>query len=159
MAAAGKWKVYERAKKMIASGTMDLSQTSGFRINLYLSTSNCDTLTDATINDMGDLTFEVATNYGYTQGAKTLTTALNQATGTMTFDETTNPVWTASGGSITARFAVIYKYVDGTPANNTPLCVCLLDTAPADVTATTGNTLTITMNGSGVFTLSGADSN
>jgi hypothetical protein len=34
--------------------------------------------------------------------------------------------------------------------------VCLLDTAPADVTATDGNTFTITMNASGVVTLSGA---
>jgi len=157
MAAAGKWKLYERAKKNIATGLIDLD-TDAFRINLYLDTSNCDTLTDATINDMGDITNEVATNFGYTQGAKTCTLAVTQSGGTITVDETTNPVWTASGGSITARFAVIYKYVDGTPANNTPLCVCLLDTAPADVTATTGNTLTITINTSGLFTLSGADS-
>jgi len=158
MAAAGKWKVYERAKKNIATGLIDLD-TDVFRINLYLVTSNADTLTDATINDMGDLTNEVATNYGYTQGAKTCTLAVTQSGGTITVDETTNPVWTASGGSIVAYYAVIYKYVDGTPANNTPLCVCLLDTAPASVTATTGNTLTITMNGSGIFTLSGADAN
>jgi hypothetical protein len=39
------------------------------------------------------------------------------------------------------------------------LCVSLLDTAPANVTATNGNTLTIAINASGVFTLSGADSN
>lgn len=155
--AAGKWKLYERAKKDIATGLIDLD-TNAFRINLYLSTSNANTLTDATINDMGDITNEVATNFGYTQGAKTVTLAVTQSGGTITVDETTNPVWTASGGSIVARFAVIYKYVDGTPANNTPLCVCLLDTTPADVTATTGNTLTITMNASGIFTLSGADS-
>jgi len=39
------------------------------------------------------------------------------------------------------------------------LCVCLLESVgPADVTATTGNTLTIAMNASGILTLSGADS-
>ena len=63
------------------------------------------------------------------------------------------PTWTASGGSITARFAVIY---DDTHASDQALCVCLLDTAPADVTATDGNTFTITMNASGILTLSGA---
>jgi len=155
MAAAGKWKLYEIAKEQIATGVMDLD-TNAFRINLYLSTSNADTLAKGTITTMGSLTNEVATNYGYTQGAKTVTLTVAESAGTVTVDETTNPVWTASGGSITARFAVIYKYVDATPANNTPLCVCLLDTAPADVTATTGNTLTITMNASGIFTLSGA---
>jgi hypothetical protein len=39
------------------------------------------------------------------------------------------------------------------------ICVSLLDTAPANVTATDTNTLTIAINASGVFTLSGADSN
>jgi hypothetical protein len=33
------------------------------------------------------------------------------------------------------------------------LCYCLLDSTPADVTATTGNTLTIALHASGIFTL------
>jgi hypothetical protein len=33
------------------------------------------------------------------------------------------------------------------------ICYCLLDSAPADVTASAGNALTITMNASGTFTL------
>jgi hypothetical protein len=35
------------------------------------------------------------------------------------------------------------------------LCVSLLDTAPANVTATDGNTFTVAINASGVFTLTG----
>lgn len=155
--AAGKWKVYERAKREIMSGAINLGSDT-FRINLYQSTSNANTLTDATINDMGDITNQVSTANGYTQDTKPVTLSVNQSGGTITIDETTNPVWTASGGPIAARYAVIYKYVDGTPTNNTPICVCLLDTAPADVVATDGNTLTITINASGIFTLSGADS-
>ena len=155
MAAAGKWKLYEIAKEQIATGVMDLD-TDAFRINLYLSTSNANTLTKGTIGDMGDLTNEVATNFGYTQGAKTCTITVAESGETVTVDETTNPVWTASGGSITARFAVIYKYVDGTATNNTPLCICKLDSADADVTATDTNTFTVTMSGTGVFTLTGA---
>ena len=49
--------------------------------------------------------------------------------------------------SITARFAVIYEV-----AGNV-LCYALLDSTPADVTATTGNTLTVAAHASGVFTL------
>ena len=46
-----------------------------------------------------------------------------------------------------ARFAVIYE------VGGIVVCYCLLDSAPADVTATDGNTLTVTMNASGVFTV------
>ena len=68
-------------------------------------------------------------------------------TTTVTAVMTTAPVWTASGGSIVARFAVIYEV-----AGNV-LCYCLLDSTPADVTATDGNTLTVGANGATVFTL------
>ena len=151
--AAGKWKKYAKAALAIANGDVDLNGHS-FKVNLYLSTSNCDTLTahDA----LADLTNQHATANGYTQDTKAITITTADASGTITIDETTNPVWTASGGSITARFAVIY---DDTHADKIPVCVCLLDTTPADVTATDGNTFTITMNASGVLTFSGADTN
>jgi hypothetical protein len=152
MAAAGKWKMYESAKLAWANGTIDFDSHS-FKINLYLSTSNANTLTAATITQLSDITNQVATNFGYTQNTKAVTITTANSSGTITIDETTNPVWTASGGSITARFAVIY---DDSHANDMPIAVCLLDTAPADVTATDGNTFTITMNASGILTLSGA---
>ena len=152
--AAGKWKMYESAKLAWANGTIDFDSHS-FKINLYLSTSNANTLTAATITQLSDITNQVATAFGYTQNTKAVTITTANSSGTITIDETTNPVWTASGGSITARFAVIY---DDTHANDMPICVCLLDTTPADVTATDGNTFTITMNASGVFTASGMTS-
>lgn len=152
MAAAGKWKLYEAAKLAIANGEIDFDAHS-FRIALFLSTSNCNTLSGTT--GLSNLTNQVATNYGYTQSTKAVTIATSQASGTVTVDETTNPVWTASGGSITARFAVIY---DDTHASKQAVCVCLLDTAPADVTATDTNTLTITQSASGLFTISGGTS-
>lgn len=151
--AAGKWKVYDLAKLAIANGEVDFNADS-FKINLYLSTSNADTLSG--VDQLSDLTNQVATAFGYTQDTKAVTIATSQAAGITTVDETTNPVWTASGGPITARFAVIY---DDTHPNDLPICVCLLDTTPADVTATDGNTLTITINASGLFTISGATSN
>lgn len=152
MAAAGKWKLYNTAKKYLADGTFDLDSHT-FKVALFTSSSNCDTLTNS---QLSTLTNQVAGANGYTTGGQTLTSVTwTQSGGTVTFDSA-DPVWTASGGSITARFAVIY---DDTAANDELLCVCLLDTAPADVTATAGNTLTIQMNASGIFTLSGADTN
>jgi hypothetical protein len=151
--AAGKWKWYEQAKLDLANGLIDLD-THSFKINLYLSTSNCDTLSGTTT--LASLTNQVATAFGYTQNTKAVTITTANAGGTITIDETTNPVWTASGGSITARFAVIY---DDTHASDQAVAVCLLDTTPADVTATDGNTLTISQNASGITTITGADSN
>ena len=68
-------------------------------------------------------------------------------TTTVTVDISTDPVWTASGGSITARYAVIYE------VGGDVLCYSLLDTTPADVTATDGNTFTVAAHTNGVFTL------
>ena len=150
MAAAGKWKLYEQAKLDIANGLIDLD-THAFKINLYLSTSNCDTLSGTTT--LATLTNQVATAFGYVQSTKAVTLTTANASGTITVDETTNPVWTAAGGSITARFAVIY---DDTHASKQALCVCLLDTAPADVTATDTNTFTITEAVTGILTMAGA---
>jgi hypothetical protein len=150
--AAGKWKLYNTAKEKIGQGLIDLDGHT-FKMALFLSTSNCDTLTH---DELGDLTNQHANGNGYTTGGETLTSVTwSNSSGTITFDAD-NVIWTASGGSITARFAVIY---DDTVAGDPLLAVCLLDTAPADVTATTGNTLTITINASGIFTLSGANSN
>ena len=150
MAAAGKWKLYEQAKLDIANGLMDLD-THSFKIALFTSVSNCNTLSGTTT--LASLTNQVATANGYTQNSKAVTLTTANSGGTITVDETTNPTWTANGGSITARFAVIYN---DTHASKQALCVCLLDTAPADVTATDGNTFTITQNASGIFTISGA---
>ena len=150
MAAAGKWKLYEQAKLDIANGLMDLD-THSFKIALFTSVSNCNTLSGTT--GIVNLTNQVATANGYTQNSKAVTLTTANSGGTITVDETTNPSWTANGGSITARFAVIYN---DTHASKQALCVCLLDTAPADVTATDGNTFTITQNSSGIFTISGA---
>jgi hypothetical protein len=151
--AAGKWKMYESAKLAWANGLIDFD-THSFKINLYSSASNANTLTAATITQLSDITNQLATLNGYTQNDKAVTITTTNVGGTITIDETTNPTWTASGGSITARFAVIYN---DTHANDMPCFVCLLDTAPADVTATNGNTLTININASGLVTVTGAD--
>lgn len=158
MAAAGKWKVYDFPKKYIGDGTIDLDETTNWKMALYLSTSNADTLGVGT-GVLADLTAEHANANGYLTGGVALTgITWVRAAGTITFD-CSDAVWTASGGSIVTRFAVIYKNATVNTIVKPLLCVSLLDTTPADVTATTGNTLTVTINASGVFTLSGADVN
>lgn len=149
--AAGKWKMYDIAKKRLADGSYDLD-THTFKVALFLSTSNANTLTNS---DLADLTNQHANANGYTTGGQALTSVTWSQSGATTTWDSADPVWTASGGSITARYAVIY---DDTHASDGLLAVCLLDTTPADVTATDGNTLTVQMNASGIFTITGATS-
>lgn len=151
--AGGKWKLYDSAKKYLGDGTADMDNTTNMNVALFLSTSNANTLT----NDVyGDLTNEHANANGYTTGGQALTgETWTDTAGTTKFD-CDNPVWTASGGSITARFAVIYVNATVNSVVKPLIAVMLLDTTPADVTATDGNTLTLNINASGVFTASGA---
>jgi hypothetical protein len=149
--AAGNWILYDSAKASIGDGTFDMNSHT-FRIQLH---SSSYTPNRATQTVRADLTNELSTANGYTAaGAALGSLTFNQSSGTATWDAA-DPSWTASGGSITARYAVIY---DDTAASDNLVCYCLLDTAPADVTATAGQTLTIQFSASGIFTLSGATS-
>jgi hypothetical protein len=151
--AAGKWKLPDLAKLALANGTFDLDGNT-FKVSLHSSASNANTLTLGSA--FSNYTNELSTANGYTAGGITLTSVTyTNSSGTETFTSA-NPVWTASGGSITARFAVIRASGTLNGIVDPVLAVCLLDTTPADVTATSGNTLTLTMNGSGIFTISGA---
>jgi hypothetical protein len=158
MAAAGKFKVYDFAKKYIGDGTFDLDDATNWKAALFQSTSNCDTLSVGT-GVYGDLTNETANGNGYLTGGVAVTGVVwTRSSGTITFDMD-NPAWTASGGDIVGRFLVLYKNATVNLIVKPLLCVCLLDTAPANVTIVNGTTTTITINASGVFTLSGADTN
>lgn len=155
MAAAGKWKLYEFAKKYLSDGTFDLDDTTNWKCALFLSASNANTLSVGT-GVLGDLTNQHANANGYVTGGVAMSGIVwTKSGGTMTFDAN-DPAWTASGGSIVARFAVIYKDATVNSIVKPLLCVCLLDTAPADVTAADGNPLTLQLNASGILTLSGA---
>lgn len=152
---AGKWKVYDLAKKYLADGTLDLDDATNWKVALFLSTSNANNLSVGTAI-YADLTNEHANANGYVTGGVAVAgqTFVN-ASGVVTFD-LNDAAYLASGGSITARFAVIYKNATVNGIVKPILAVCLLDTAPADVTVTSTNTLTIVINALGAFTLSGA---
>ncbi len=139
--AAGAWTFTNEGRTKLLDGTFDLD-TDVFKMALFLSTSNIG-LTSTTY---AGLTNEHANANGYTTGGISITLTLAGTT-TVTVDISSDPIWTASGGSIVARFAVIYE------VSGRVLCYCLLDSTPGDVTATDGNTLTVAANASGVFTL------
>ena len=139
--AAGNWTFTDGARTRLLNGTFDIDSDT-YKCALFLSTSNIG----ASSTTYAGVTNEHSNANGYTTGGIGVTLTLSGTT-TVTVDIQTDPVWTASGGSITARFAVIYE------VSGDVLCYCLLDSTPADVTATTGNTLTVAAHASGVFTL------
>jgi hypothetical protein len=143
MAAPGAWNFTNQGRTDLINGNY-IFGTDTFKMALHLVSGTQPSATTTTWAGLS--TSEHAAQFGYTAGGASI--ALTKAgTTTVTVDITTDPVWTAAGGSIVARWAVIYEV-----AGNV-LCYCLLDSAPADVTCTTGNTLTVAANASGVFTL------
>jgi hypothetical protein len=141
--AAGPWTFPNSARTDLLNGTFDLD-TDTFLVALFLSTSNIG----ASSTTYAGLTNEHANANGYTTGGISYGALALSGTTTVTVDDALDAVWTASGGSITARYAVIYE------SGGRVLCYCLLDSTPADITATTGNTLTVALSASGIFTLS-----
>lgn len=134
--AAGTFTLYNGVAKYLGDGTVDLDSHT-FKITLHTSSYTPSGAHDA----YTDLTNELATANGYTNGGATLAgVALSIASGVAKWTSS-NQVWTASGGSITARYAVIRD----TTANKL-IGYMLLDSTPADVTATDGNTLTVGPN-------------
>src|SRR5436190_18130116 len=139
--AAGAWTFTNAGRTNLLNGTFDID-TDSWTMALFRSTSNIG----AASTTYAGVTNEHANANGYTTGGIAVTLTLVGTT-PVTVDISTDPVWTAAGGSIIARFAVIYEVAGSV------LCYCLLDSAPADVTATDGNPLTVAINASGVFTL------
>lgn len=139
--AAGTFTLYNSVAELIADGTIDLDGDT-FKIALLDSGYTPSGAHDEWADVSGD---EIANGSGYTTGGATLASVTwGQTGGVATFDS--DPVvWIASGGPITARYAVIY---DDTTSGDKLIGYCLLDTAPADVSVTDTNTLTVTPHAS-----------
>lgn len=144
---ADAWIVYNSFREYMGDGTIDLDGDT-FIMGLVQVGYSPD-YENHTV--LGDITNECSGS-GYSRD--TLAQTWVKSTTTVTFD-TDNGVFAASGGSIVCRRAFIY---DDTPSSPTdPLvCISLLDNTPDDVTITDGNSLTVQIHTSGVFTLTGA---
>lgn len=140
----GTFNFYNTFREYKSDGTVDLDGDT-FKVLLTTSAYTPDSEAHSVLTD---ITNEVSGN-GYAR--QTLTSVTwNRSTNTMTFDSA-DPVFTASGGSIVARYWVIYDDTPVSPAD--PLVAWgLIDNTPADVTVTDGNTLTLQVNASGWWT-------
>lgn len=124
-------------------------RSSTFKVTLHTSTYTFA----ATHNVYADLTNELATANGYTNGGLALSSVTwGQTGGTATFDAA-DAVWSVVTANLVWRRAVI-RAVGTFNGQVDPLVLSILgDTTPADVTTTPGNNLTLQFNASGIFTL------
>lgn len=121
-------------------GTHDID-TDTLKMALFVDGYDDTTTTYGTTNE--------ATGDGYTAGGATLANvSLSESGGVVTFD-CDDVEWDATGGSLSARWAVIYNDTD---ASKTVMFVSdLNDGTAADLTAT-NDTFTVSINASGVAT-------
>ena len=137
---AGTWAFTDTGKTKLLNGTLDIG-TASIKLALFTSASNLGPTSDLFSN----LTGEVS-NTGYTGGGKVATLSLS-GTATVKVDMAAVAPWTAGTTDLVAKWAVLYE------AGGSILCYCTLDSGGANVTATIGNTLTITVDAAGIFTL------
>jgi hypothetical protein len=130
MGAPGAWTLVNGARTDILAGNFPVG--SGYKVALVTSSSNIS----ASSTTWSGVTNEVSSGNGYTTGGVAVTLADTGSTSVAVYFSS-NPSWTASGGSIVARWAVLYK------VSGDVVCYCLLDSTPADVTVSSGNTLTV----------------
>lgn len=134
--------VHDKWAEKLHKGDVD-TDTDSFEMRLYTSASN---VTDTTIDDASTLTNELSGN-GYSAQAVTIT--LTEVSGQVRFIPSA-AVFNASGGIISARYAAI---VDTSLTPDEIVCHSLLDDTPADLVATDGNSLTVSPNASGAYTV------
>jgi hypothetical protein len=140
---AGTWALTNTARTKILNGQFDMDSDT-IKCALFLSTSNlaaASTTYAGCTNEVG------TTNTGYTTGGITVSPLVLAGTTSVTVKFGTNPVWTAGSANLVAKWAAIYE------VGGDVIAFVTLDSGGADVTTTSGNTLTIDAITNPVFTL------
>jgi hypothetical protein len=141
----GSSNLYSKGLGALVAGTANLTD-----VRVLLTTSS---YTPSTAHDfVNDITNEV-TGSGYARVSLTGEAKTEVSTGLWMFDSD-NPTWTASGGSIVARYWVLFSFVTN-DADSPLLAYGLLDSTPADVTTPSGSPLTINVPATGWFRWTG----
>jgi hypothetical protein len=133
--------LYNHTAKLFADGSNAVGDT--YKVKLYTTATF-----DATNTQLSGITgTEATTGTGYTAGGETLA---NVAVTTVTTNDAKfdadDVTWTASGGSITASYAVIYNDTD---ANDPPIAFIDFDGSQS---AGDQTDFKIIWNASGIFT-------
>ncbi len=146
--AAGNFLVYGAGLEAIADGTIDLD-TDSFRAVLVTSSYTPNQNTDDT---WSDVSANEVSGTGYTANGVSASITLSRSNLVVTAD-TADVSWSSS--TITAKYLLIVHDADGNGSLATTdrlLAYVDLDTGGGSVSTTNG-TFTVTINASGLFTL------
>ena len=129
---AGTWTLVNGARTNILEG--NLKSGDSWKVALF-NTSGAATTSSTTYSGLSG---EVGTtNTGYTTGGEAVTLTLSGTT-SVTVYFASQPQWTAGSANLAAYQAVLYDVTSGDI-----LAFCNLDSGGAQVTTTSGETLTI----------------
>ena len=143
--------IYDNAHENMMLNDLGALDADTIQATLHDSSYTFD---EANHDAFADITNELSTANGYTNGGQALASkTVTLAAGTTTFDAN-DLVWTASGGSIVFRRLVLWNTTPTTPTADPVISSVLGDDSPGDITTTDGNTLTIAWNASGILTIS-----
>jgi hypothetical protein len=154
---AGAWKVYTRAKRSLANGTITLG-AGVFKMVLFRASASANILkvTNSGVSTYGSIPGEISATGGYVAGGRNIGPATGKwtvgaSTHQMKFTYTTaGLVFTANGANLNNIKYALIRNSTGAGAGKA-LCFCTLSTA--GFTVTNPNTLTIAPVTAGVFTL------
>lgn len=136
--AASAFNMYNNSKRYLVDGTVDID-TDTIVARLYKSDSNASTFT---LSLSSEMTNPVSTG---SYAAITTTVTIND-NGLSTAVDIADLQWTASGADMTS-----IQFLALSENGGKLICWCALSTAAFDVTS--GNTLTVTIDSAGVFTM------
>lgn len=147
--AVGTWKLYTRAKRLLAgSGGIQLS-VNNFKLGLFRASASASILkiSNGGISTYGSVSGEISATGGYAAGGKALA-GIKWTVGASA--KQMKWLYTTAGLVISGPLNNI-KYAAIKNSAGKILCYCTLSTAAFSIS--TGNTLTITPASTGVFTL------
>lgn len=153
--AAGTWAVFAKAKKYIGNGTITLG-AGVFKMQLHRASASATLLQLSSRSTNASIAGEISATGGYAAGGRNIVPATGKWTVGASakqykFDYSTiGLVFTGSGASLNNIKYALIRNSTGAGAGKV-LCRVTLSTAA--FTIANGNTLTITPNASGVFTL------
>jgi len=141
----------------VGDGTLDLDLVgTALTVALLTSTATVANLSAATLfGSTGISANELPTANGYTAGGILMTAVTWTLASSITTLDANDVSWTASGGSIVAKWAVLYA--NATLNGKVKPLVAYVDldntSAGTSVTTTTGNALNLVWNASGIISL------
>lgn len=153
--AAGTWKIYAKAKKLIGAGTITLG-AGVFKMELHRTSASAAILVLSTRSTNASIPAEISATGGYVAGGRNIVPATGKWTAGASakqykFDMSTiGLVYTASGAALNNIKYALIRNSTGAGAGKL-LCFCTLSTAA--FTVSSGNTLTIQAAATGLFTL------